>query len=286
MQIASTLLCEETARDTTLAAHTQAVMCVIQTMHTHLHEQLSLEDLASVACMSPFHFNRTFRRLIGIPPGEFLSALRLQAARRLLLTTSLSVTDICFEVGYTSTGSFTSRFSQLVGLSPRLLRQRAHEFEPPALEATEIEPTPVSYMPEKNTLRGRVSAPTAFRGTIYVGLFSSPVPQGAPVRCTRLSASGSYVLRNIPDGVYHLRAAAFPATTDLHSALLPGENMLLGNNASSLHIHHGHVIGDPCLVLHSPRLTDPPLVMGLPLVRTAVSKEQDRRSFSLALSIQ
>jgi AraC family transcriptional regulator len=266
MQTAPPVLNEDAARYVTLAAQTQAVERALQTMHTHLHELLTLEDLASVAYLSPSHFHRVFHRLIGIPPGEFLSALRFQAARRLLVTTSLSVTDICFEVGYTSTGSFTSRFTQLVGLSPRLLRQRAQAFEPLPAEHSELYPTTSSGMPMKHALLGRISAPATFRGTIYVGLFPSPIPQGRPVRCTRLSSPGWYRLHDVPDGVYHLRAAAFPVATDLHSALLPGEKMLLGNNASPLFIRHGQVSGDPDLVLHPPRLSDPPLVIGLPLL--------------------
>ena len=266
MQTATPVFREDTARPVTLAAQTQAIERAIQAMHTHLHEVLALEDLASVACLSPSHFHRTFGRLIGIPPGEFLSALRLQAARRLLLTTSLKVTDICFEVGYTSTGSFTSRFTHLVGLSPRLLRQRAHAFEPHPAQPAERCPTMLEGIARYNALLGQISAPATFRGTIYVGLFTSPIPQGAPVRCTKLSSSGVYLLNGIPDGVYHLRAAAFPVAADLHSALLPGEKLLLGNNASSIIIRHGQVTGDPNLVLHPPRLTDPPLVMGLPLL--------------------
>ena len=266
MQIATPVFSEGRAREVTVVAHTQAVERAIQVMHTHLHELLTLEDLASVAYLSPFHFNRVFRRLIGIPPGEFLSALRFQAARRLLLTTPLSVTDICFEVGYTSTGSFTSRFTQLVGLSPRLLRQRAHEFEPLPLEHSESQAILPSYFPQKNALLGRISSPIPFQGTIYVGLFTSPIPQGAPARCTRLSAPGFYQLHGIADGVYYLRAAAFPVAPNLQACLLPGEKMLLGHNTSPLVIYKGHVSGDPDLVLHSPRLTDPPLVMGLPLL--------------------
>ncbi|MDQ2715983.1 MAG: helix-turn-helix domain-containing protein [Chloroflexota bacterium] len=266
MRAVTPVFCEDSARHVTLEAQTQAVERAIQAMHAHLHERLALENLAEVASFSPYYFNRVFRRLIGIPPGEFLSALRFQAARHLLLTTPLSVTDICFEVGFTSMGSFTSRFTQQVGLSPRLLRQRAHAFEPFPAEPGRLYPTTSSYIPLKHALLGQINAPTTFRGTIYVGLFSSPIPQGAPVRCTRLSSSGVYLLLDIPDGVYHLRAAAFPVAADLHSSLLPGEKMLLGNNASPLIIHHGHVSGDPNLVLHSPRLTDPPLVMGLPLL--------------------
>ncbi len=266
MRTAPPVFRDDAAPHVTLATHTQAIERAIQAMHTHLHELLTLQDLASVACLSPSHFNRVFRRLIGIPPGEFLSALRFQAARRLLLTTPLKVIDICFEVGYTSTGSFTSRFTHLVGLSPRLLRQRAHAFEPLPLEHAELCPTTSSCMPMKHALLGRINAPATFRGTIYVGLFTSPIPQGAPVRCTRLSSPGLYRLNDVPDGVYHLRAAAFPVAADLHSSLLPGEKLLLGHNASPLVIRHGHVSGDPDLILHPPQLTDPPLVMGLPLL--------------------
>src|SRR5436305_10069087 len=175
MRTATPIFREDAPRHETLAIQTQAVERAIQTMHTHLHEVLTLEDLASVAFLSPSHFNRVFCRLIGIPPGEFLSALRFQAARRLLLTTSLSVTDICFEVGYTSTGSFTSRFTHLVGLSPRLLRQRAQSFEPLSHEPTEPFPPMSSVMPGNNALLGRITAPATFRGTIYVGLFTGPI---------------------------------------------------------------------------------------------------------------
>jgi AraC-like DNA-binding protein len=266
MQTAPPVFREDTAHHETLAAQTQAVERAIQAMHTHLYELQSLEDLASVAYLSPSHFHRVFHRLIGIPPGAFLSALRFQAARRLLLTTPLSVTDICFEVGYSSPGSFTSRFTHLVGLSPRLLRQKAHAFEPIPIEPAELCPMPSSGLPLTHTLLGWISAPATFRGTIYVGLFTSPIPQGAPVRCTKLNSLGWYRFHRIPDGVYHLRAAAFPVAADLQSSLLPGEKMLLGNNANPLVIRHGHVFGDPDLVLHPPRLTDPPLVMGLPLL--------------------
>ncbi len=266
MQTETPIFREDAARHATISAHTQAVEHAIQAMHTHLHEPLLLEDLAAIAYLSPSHFTRVFHRLIGIPPGDFLSALRFQAARRLLLTTPLSVTDICFEVGYTSTGSFTSRFTHLVGLPPRLLRRRAHEFEPLPIEPVELCSMTFSDIPMKNTLLGQISAPVTFQGTIYVGLFTSPIPQGTPVRCTKLSSPGAYLLHGIADGIYHLRAAAFPVAVDLQSSLLPGEKMLFGNNMSPLVIRNGHVAGNPNLVLHPPRLTDPPLVMGLPLL--------------------
>ena len=71
---------------------------VISAMHEHLYDPLSLQDMADIAHYSPFHFNRLFRKITGIPPNHFLYALRLSRAKRLLEETDLNVTDICFEV--------------------------------------------------------------------------------------------------------------------------------------------------------------------------------------------
>src|SRR5947209_13544286 len=70
----------------------------------------SLREMADAAVFSPFHFHRLFNRLTGVPPGRFLSAVRLATARRLLVESGLRVTDVCFEVGYESLGTFTTQF--------------------------------------------------------------------------------------------------------------------------------------------------------------------------------
>ena len=92
----------------TAPLHGLAVERVLATMRERLDEDLTLHDMADVAHLSPYHFTRVFRHVTGIPPCEFLTALRLQEAKRLLLTTGLSVTDVCFEVGYSSLGTFTA----------------------------------------------------------------------------------------------------------------------------------------------------------------------------------
>src|SRR6266849_7733545 len=107
---------DRVSRDSSYNALSQqhAVERVILAMRDHLNEPLTLQDMADIAYLSRNHFHRVFHRIIGIPPGEFLTALRLDAAKRLLLTTSMRVTDICFEVGYSSLGSFTTSFTELV----------------------------------------------------------------------------------------------------------------------------------------------------------------------------
>jgi helix-turn-helix protein len=109
--------------------------------------------------------------------------LRLDAAKRLLLTTSLSVTDICFEVGYSSLGSFTTRFTQLVGLPPHQLRQVAQDFTMPSLESLHDSNTyTFCHVPSfGGCFFGRISAPGAFKGPIFVGLFPKLDSPGGPL---------------------------------------------------------------------------------------------------------
>src|SRR2546429_4582661 len=103
-------------------------------MHERLDDPPSLQDMAGMACLSPHHFTHVFHRITGICPREFLAALRLESAKRLLLTTTRSVTEVCFDVGYSSLGSFTKRFTRLVGISPSHLRELAEQFTLPPLD--------------------------------------------------------------------------------------------------------------------------------------------------------
>jgi AraC-like DNA-binding protein len=85
-------------------------------------ERVTLQDLAREACLSPYHFHRTFRSAFGCAPHEYLTRQRLERARRLLLETRRSVTDICFDIGFESLGSFSSLFRCRFGLPPSALR--------------------------------------------------------------------------------------------------------------------------------------------------------------------
>src|SRR5215813_8881373 len=101
----------------------RAVERVIAAMHANLGEQLTIDDMARVALFSKFHFSRIFLRVTGVSPGRFLAALRLEQAKRLLASTTFNVADISMHVGYTSVGTFSSRFTRSVGVSPTTYRR-------------------------------------------------------------------------------------------------------------------------------------------------------------------
>jgi AraC-like DNA-binding protein len=86
-------------------------------------EPLDLQALADRAHVSPRHFSRSFRRVFGETPHQYLLTRRLERARHLLRTTDRSVAEICLDVGFTSVGSFTSTFTRRVGISPTTFRK-------------------------------------------------------------------------------------------------------------------------------------------------------------------
>ncbi|MBA3268839.1 MAG: helix-turn-helix transcriptional regulator [Acidimicrobiia bacterium] len=85
-------------------------------------EPLTVADLARVAGLSRAHFSREFRRVFGEAPHQYLLTRRLERAAALLRNTDQPVTEICFAVGLTSVGSFTTSFRRLYGTSPLAYR--------------------------------------------------------------------------------------------------------------------------------------------------------------------
>jgi AraC-like DNA-binding protein len=81
-------------------------------------EPLDLDQMAAEAGFSKFHFARSFKDAYGEPPANYLTRRRVERAKDLLRSANLTVTEVCMLVGFSSLGSFSTRFSELVGLSP------------------------------------------------------------------------------------------------------------------------------------------------------------------------
>lgn len=199
-----------------------AVLQAISSIRERYFEPITLADLASEVFVSRFHFSRMFADATGVTPGRFLTAVRLFEAKRLLLTTSLNVSDIVCSVGYSSVGTFTSRFSRAVGMTPTQYR------EPQVAELlVAISPT-LRRLPPLRTLRaaGRNCA-SLQSGTgelaiqldlpsgsapadTLVGLFADPVPQCGPVAFTGMANmhSAELTINGAPAGQWTAIAVA------------------------------------------------------------------------------
>jgi AraC-like DNA-binding protein len=90
-------------------------------------QPLDVPALARTALMSTGHFARNFRAAFGETPYSYLMTRRIERAKALLRRGDLTVTEVCFAVGCTSLGSFSSRFTELVGESPSAYRARRHD---------------------------------------------------------------------------------------------------------------------------------------------------------------
>ncbi|WCD91385.1 HTH-type transcriptional regulator (plasmid) [Streptomyces xanthophaeus] len=204
------------------------VQHAVTTIRERFGEPLTLDELACTAMVSKYHFLRMFTRVTGVTPGRFLTAVRLQEAKRLLLSTSLNVADVSAQVGYSSTGSFTRRFTESVGLSPTQYRKLSLG----AREETQ-EPEPSEAAPAADgtadrrtgSVTGVVRTAGSVRSPIYVGAFDSPILQGAPASWSNASAPGRFTLPRIPTGTWYIHAVARGSHPD--SAAAPGPTQLI-----------------------------------------------------------
>lgn len=93
-------------------------------IEAHLDGDITLEDLASVAALSRFHFARAFRDAVGMPPHAYVVARRIERAKNLLGSSRLSIADVAWQVGYANPAKFAAQFRKLTGRTPAKWRTR------------------------------------------------------------------------------------------------------------------------------------------------------------------
>lgn len=184
---------------------------------------LSVADLADHAGYSPFHFARLFARHVGIGPGQYLTALRIDRAKQLLLTETESVIDVATAVGFDSLSSFSRRFRSTVGVPPAQLRRLADRI-------SDKPPRPFSLLsPGIECVRVTIELPADFspRGdaALWVGWYPHPAPIGLPLSGALISGVTEVSMPLCP-GAPFLLGFAVPAQADPMAQLVPPEPMV------------------------------------------------------------
>ncbi|RSM38820.1 AraC family transcriptional regulator [Amycolatopsis balhimycina DSM 5908] len=257
-----------------------AILRAIELLLERYFEPITLSALAAEVYVSPFHFSRIFAKATGVTPGRFLTAVRLFEAKRLLLTTSLTVSDIVCSVGYSSVGTFTSRFVRAVGMTPTEYR------EPEVGELLVAHSAYFQRLPSLQSLRdaGRncASQPVgtghldvdlvlpddAPPATVLVGVFADSVPQRGPVAFggSANTRSGRLTVHGVPDGNWTVIAVA-----DHGGHLTGGPAFTVGTAEAAVTPFDPP---DVTVRLRRPALTDPPIAITLASRPTPSSRQQ------------
>lgn len=107
-----------------LTRYLQELLPVARYIEQHYHESISMQAMAQLAGLSTTHFNRRFQQLLRMRPSDYLRSVRVQAAQRLLASTSRSLAEIAVEVGFTDQSHLTRRFREVTGMTPAAWRKR------------------------------------------------------------------------------------------------------------------------------------------------------------------
>src|SRR5690349_7233525 len=133
----------------TQQSYQERLLRVLQHIQRNLDRPLELDDLASIACFSPFHFHRIFRGMVGESVMEYVRRLRLEQAAQKLRFSDRPVIDLALDAGYESHEAFTRAFATRFGLSPSSYR-KAHKIGPsddvPDVRLEEFGPKRIAFL--------------------------------------------------------------------------------------------------------------------------------------------
>jgi len=245
--------------------HYDEMDAVIKYIKQYLEEPLSLEHLARYVAYSPFHFARIFKERTGLSPMYYVSSLRLQRAKQLLLNTNLSVRDVSMEIGQQSLGTFTTRFKDRVGMSPAHFRDSQKQANKHLTSLKNLNNwSEETSLNELTTVRGTVNADAPLNGVILMGLFPKPIPEGLPIYGTLLPHLGEFVFSDVKPGVYYLMGTSVEWEMKTTEFLLPYST--LRTRSKKPIIVGSTPIPQQNVTLYPPRMDDPPILISLPLL--------------------
>jgi AraC family transcriptional regulator len=237
-------------------------------IHQHIDEPLPLSRLAGHVAYSQYHFTRIFKERIGLSPLYYVSALRLQKAKNLLLHTGLSIRDIGLEIGQQSLGTFSTRFTERVGVTPSDFRNSAIQADNDLRSLQKLIDWRTSSHSTPNQhakVEGTVEAQIPFEGVILIGLFAKPIPEGLPLYGTLLASLGYFCFTDVRPGTYYLMATSVSWGMQAADFLLP-HTTLRTRSKEPIIVQPYSAIPYQQVTLRVPRLDDPPILISLPVL--------------------
>ncbi|MCS7463808.1 AraC family transcriptional regulator [Paenibacillus doosanensis] len=242
---------------------------VIAYIHHHIDEPLPLSRLAAYVAYSPYHFTRVFKEKTGLPPLYYVSALRLQKAKDLLLRTNWSIRDIGLEIGQQSLGTFTTRFTERVGMTPSQFRNSTIQADSHlhTLRSLAHWHDGHRFIHQHGRVEGVIRSEVPFDGVVLVGLFAKPIPEGFPIHGTLVSSAGTgeFSFTGVKPGTYYLLATSVSWEMRAMDFLLP-QATLRTRSKHPIVVQPYVPVPRQQVMLRLPRPDDPPILISLPLL--------------------
>lgn len=239
------------------------VLAALRLIAEHQSEPLTLAEVADAVGYSPFHLARRFKAEVGLAPMQWLAAQRFLRARQLLLGSDASVTDICMEVGFSSLGTFTRRFTSEVGLGPSEFRRLPDRLSD--------DPAKLAHVPGMDPAGGRLSGRIRFTAAarvlvgadpvIYIGPFAERAARGRPICGSHLRGSDVFGFTDIPPGTYWLLASAYADDDPLRPLTEP--QPVTGGTGAPVRIGRG-LTGGLQVLMTAPGDWATPITVALP----------------------
>lgn len=245
----------------------------------NINEPLTLSQLAKHVSYSPYHFTRIFKERIGLPPLYYVSSLRLQKAKELLLYTNLTVRDIGLEIGQQSLGTFSTRFTEHIGVTPSNFRNSVLLADSHLHSLQQLNNwTDMSQVGSHHAkLTGTIRTEIPFNGVILIGLFAKPIPEGLPLHGTLRSSIGDFCFTGVKPGTYYLMATSIPWGMQAIDMLLPATT-LRTRSKMPITVERNLAIPHQDVMLHEPREDDSPILISLPLLMNNFLKRTSNRA--------
>ena len=240
---------------------------VIKYIHQHIYDPLSLSRLSRHISYSPYHFTRIFKGRMGLSPMYYVASLRLQKAKELLLSTNLPVRDIAMEIGQESLGTFTTRFTERVGVTPSQFRNSMNQANASIQSLQKLNDWPSSDLISNKSpqVKGTVRATVPFKGIILIGLFIKPIPEGLPKYGTLLSSLGDFCFTDVYPGTYYLMATS--VSWEMHPKdILLTPTTLRARLMEPIILKPDTAVPHQNVLLDVPQLDDPPILISLPIL--------------------
>jgi len=141
------------------AGDERRISATLHLLEREFSEAIDLDHLAEVTIMSEYHFLRTFRRIVGMTPYQYLLGLRLRHAAVRLATSSKPISAIAFEMGFGDLSTFNERFRRQFGASPSCYRGRLRERQPGSLSCSIQDHTEAAHEPRTPASPSQVQPP-------------------------------------------------------------------------------------------------------------------------------